>query len=377
MRLMLASLLAAVSAGFPALGAADEETVETLPLGSPAPDFSLPGVDGKTYSLASFAGAKVLMVVFTCNHCPTAQNYEERLKRIATEYAPRGVAVVAISPNDPRSVRLDELGYTDLSDTFEEMKVRARERQFNFPYLYDGDAQKTSRAYGPVATPHVFLFDRERRLRYVGRVDDSERPGLVTTHDARDALEALLAGREVANPKSKSFGCSIKWAGKQDEVKRYMERLAALPVTVELADATALAAVRKNEGGKLRLINVWATWCGPCITEFPELVTLHRMYGHRAFEVVTVAANYPDEKPEVLAFLQKQQAAMRNVLFASTDKYALAAALDPDWSAVLPFTLLIGPAGEVLYRREGAFDPLAIKRLIVRTLKEDRFKDGR
>jgi thiol-disulfide isomerase/thioredoxin len=359
------------------ISAADVHSPETLPLSASAPDFKLPGVDGKKYSLKDFKKADVLVIVFTCNHCPTAQYYEERLKQIVTDYKKQGVALLAINPNDPKSVRLDELGYTDLSDSFAEMKIRAKHKKFNFPYLYDGDAQKASRAYGPVATPHVFLFDRERRLRYVGRVDDSERPGLVTTHDARDALEALLAGREVANPKSKSFGCSIKWAGKQDEVKRYMERLAALPVTVELADATALAAVRKNEGGKLRLINVWATWCGPCITEFPELVTLHRMYGHRAFEVVTVAANYPDEKPEVLAFLQKQQAAMRNVLFASTDKYALAAALDPDWSAVLPFTLLIGPAGEVLYRREGAFDPLAIKRLIVRTLKEDRFKDGR
>ena len=376
MRLMVAALLAAVFAAAPSLRAADEESVPTLPVGSAAPDFSLPGVDGQTYSLASFADAKVLMVVFTCNHCPTAQNYEERLLRMVTEYAPRGVAVVAISPNDPRSVRLDELGYTDLGDTLEDMKVRARDRQFNFPYLYDGDTQQASRAYGPVATPHVFLFDRARRLRYVGRVDDSERPALVMTHDTRDALEALLAGRDVANPKTKSFGCSIKWAGKQDDVKRYMERLAALPVAVEPADAGALAAVRKNDSGKLRLVNVWATWCGPCITEFPELVTIHRMYGHRAFEVVTVAANYPDEKADVLAFLRKQQAAMRNLLYASTDKYALSAALDADWSAVLPFTLLIGPTGEVLYRKEGAFDPLAMRRLIVKSLKEDRFKDG-
>src|SRR5690348_14437015 len=125
----------------------------TLPIGSQAPDFNLPGVDGRNYKLTDFDQAKILAVVFTCNHCPTAQYYEERVKRLAGEYKDRGVALVAIMPNDPKSVRLDELGWTDLSDSFEEMKVRAKERQFNFPYLYDGDTESVARAYGPVATP--------------------------------------------------------------------------------------------------------------------------------------------------------------------------------------------------------------------------------
>ena len=203
-------------------GAADFQP-NPLALGSPAPDFSLPGVDGRTYALKDFAEAKILVVVFTCNHCPTAQYYEPRLKQLATDYKGRGVAVVAIMPNDPKSVRLDELGWTDLSDSFEEMKIRASDRHFDFPYLYDGDTEAVARAYGPVATPHVFVFDASRRLRYVGAMDDSERVQHATKHYVRDALDALLAGQEPSVTKTKVVGCSVKWAGKAESVKAYME----------------------------------------------------------------------------------------------------------------------------------------------------------
>ena len=366
---ILVSLCAAVR-----ISAADTHSPETLPLGAAAPDFKLAGVDGKKYSLKDFKKAAVLVIVFTCNHCPTAQYYEERLKQIVNEYKKKGVALLAINPNDPKSVRLDELGYTDLSDSFAEMKIRAKHKKFNFPYLYVGDTEAVSRAYGPVATPHAFVFDKERKLRYVGRVDDSERPEFVKTSDLRDAIEALLAGREIAVQQTKSFGCSIKWAGKEDAVKKYMDKLAAEPVNVELVDAQGLKALRNNASGKTRLINFWATWCGPCVTEFPDLITINRMYRHRAFELVTVSANYPDEQKEVTAFLRKHQASCRNLLFGETDKYKLIEAFDPKWDGALPYSVLLGPNDEVLYKCQEAIDPLEVKRAIVKALKEDRFK---
>jgi peroxiredoxin len=367
----LIALLILVSMGT-RLRAADE--VRTLPIGATAPDFRLPGVDGKKHSLKDFAKARILVVVFTCNHCPTAQYYEDRLQQIVVNYKSQGVALVAINPNDPSSVRLDELGYTDLSDSFEEMKIRAQHKGFTFPYLDDGETEEVSRAYGPVATPHVFVFDQERKLRYVGRIDDSERPEFVKVKDLRNALDALVAGRDVEVKQTKAFGCSIKWGGKTASVKSYMEKLASEPVTVDLTDEVGLKALRKNDSGKLRLVNVWATWCGPCITEFPDLVTINRMYRHRAFELVTVAANYPDEKKEVLAFLGKQQASSKNLLFGTTDKYKLMEAFDPEWSGALPYTMLIAPNGKVVYKTEGAIDALEMKRLIVKSLSEDRFK---
>ena len=199
-------------AGFKDFKAVPDEH-KTLPIGSQAPDFKLPGIDGKTYSLASFSKAKILAIVFTCNHCPTAQAYEQRLINLTKKYTPLGVSVVAVMPNDAKSVQLSELGYADLGDSFEEMKIHAKRKGFNFPYLYDGDHETMAKAYGPVATPHIFIFDKERKLRYQGRIDDVEKPtGTPKNLDAQNALDALLAGQEVPVATTKVFGCSIKWA---------------------------------------------------------------------------------------------------------------------------------------------------------------------
>jgi peroxiredoxin len=346
------------------------EGVPTLPLGASAPDFTLPGVDGRNWSLKDFANAKALVVIFTCNHCPTAQYYEERIKQLVTDYKAKGVAVVGIMPNDPKSVRLDELGWTDLNDSFDEMKIRARDAQFNFPYLYDGDTETVSRAYGPAVTPHAFVFDSARKLRYVGAIDDSERIQHVKKHHVRDALDALLVGKEPSPAQTKVVGCSTKWAGKGDAVQAYMKKLAAEPVSVSSANADALQALRKNDSGKFRLVNFWATWCAPCIVEFHEFVTINRMYRHRDFELVMVSLNRPDEEKTVLELLRKQQASNGNLLFASADREKLINAFDPDWSGAVPYTVLINPEGKIIYSEIGSIDPLATKRAIVKALNE-------
>ena len=367
---MKALFLAALAglAVLPQLHAADP--IPTLALGAAAPDFSLPGVDGRTWSLKDFAEAKVLVVIFTCNHCPTAQYSEGRIKQLVSDYKNKGVALVAIMPNDPKSVRLDELGWTDLSDSFDEMKIRAKDNEFNFPYLYDGDTETVSRAYGPAATPHAFIFDAARKLRYAGAIDDSERIEHVTKHYVRDAIDALLAGKEPSVAQTKVVGCSTKWAGKADAVQAYMNKLAAEPVTVSPADAAALQSLRKNDSGKFRLVNFWATWCAPCMVEFHEFVTMNRMYRHRDFELVTVSMNRPDEEKTVREFLQKQQASNRNLLFASADREKLINAFDADWSGAAPYTVLIDPEGKIIYRETGSIDALAVKRAVVKAMNE-------
>lgn len=356
---------------FGLLGAAYADDIQppTLPLGSLAPDFSLPAVDGHTYSLKDFADAKLLVVLFTCNHCPTAQAYEGRIKQLVADYKAKGVAVVAINANSPAGLRLDEMGWSDVGDSFADMKIRASDHEFNFPYLYDGDTEVVGHAYGPVATPHAFVFDTARKLRYVGAVDDSERIKNMKKPYLRDALEALLAGREPAVTSTKVAGCSIKWAAKADKVKADMEKLAAEPVSVSPADEQALKDLRQNKGtGKFRLVNFWATWCAPCQAEFDEFVTINRMFRQREFELVTVSLNQPDEQKSVLSFLQKKQSSGRNLIFASNDRDKLINAFEPEWQGEVPYTVLIAPDGKIVYRETGRVDELALKRAIISAL---------
>lgn len=172
-----------------------------LSLGSSAPDFKdLLGTDGKRYSLDSFRDRSYLAVIFSCNHCPYVKDYEARMVEIQRDYAPKGAQVVAINSNDDKA-------YPE--DSYPEMIRRAKEKGFNFVYLRDAD-QKAVDAYGAVCTPHVFLFDSKRVLRYRGRIDDSRDVSKVKSRDLRSALDELIAGTPVMNPDTKPFGCSIK-----------------------------------------------------------------------------------------------------------------------------------------------------------------------
>lgn len=364
---LAALFLLAVAALVPLPAPAEEGPAQpTLAIGAAAPDFDLPGVDGRRYSLASFADAPVLVLVFTANHCPTAQAYEERIEKLHADFAGRGVRIVLVSPNDPLALRLDEEGYSDVGDTLEDMKIRAKDRGWTMPYLYDGETQAMSRAYGPVATPHVFVFDAARKLRFVGRIDDNENPAKARTSDTRDAIEAVLAGKPVAVETTKVFGCSVKWSDKRPWVKEGLEKWAQEPVALDTVDEAGVKAIAANAGGKkLRLVNVWATWCGPCKIEFPDLVAVHRIYRGREFEVVTVNADDAAKREAALSFLKEQQASMRNVAFDKGDPYALIEAVDPKWQGALPHTILVAPGGEVVYRSEGAFDTLKLRKAIV------------
>jgi peroxiredoxin len=347
-----------------------DEPHPTLAVGSPAPDFSLPGVDGQIHRLRDYANAKVLVIVFTCDHCPTAQLYEGRIKKIAADYKDKGVTLVAIQPNNPDAIRLDELGYTDVSDSLADMKIRAEYRHFNFPYLYDGATQKVANAYGPKATPHAFVFDQERKLRYEGHVDNNQRESLVKTQALRNAIDALLENKPVPVDHTGVFGCSTKWISKQAGREAERQRIEAEPVTLSLATADDLKKLRTNPTGKVLLVNFWATWCGPCVNEFPDLEDTYHMYRGRDFDMVMVSANMPDEKEGVLKVLNKLHSSGRNLLFGSDDTYAMQAAFDKSWDSGVPFTVVLSPDGKVIYRETGQVDILKLRRTILANLPD-------
>ena len=348
-----------------------------LPIGSRAPDFSLPGVDGKTHSLRNYASARILAVIFTCNHCPVAQMYEKRIKQLVADYRPRNVAFVVIMGNDDKAERDSELAYTDVGDSFDDMKLRAAFRGLAYPYLYDGATQAVTRKYGPTATPHIFIFDQQRILRYEGRIDSNPQEALAAKHEARDALDELLAGREIAVKDTPAMGCSTKWAFKEEGASAEERANNAKPVTLDLITPANLGALLRNHNSDddLLFVNFWATWCAPCVAEFPDIVKMVKMYSDRQVKFVTVSINDPNEKDLVTKFLQKRHAFNTNLLLDSSDPADAVAALGRgDWKGAVPYTAIISTGGEILYSSQGgALNPVEARRALLKALPDDRY----
>jgi thiol-disulfide isomerase/thioredoxin len=343
----------------------EKQQVNTLQIGEEAPDFNLPDISGEFFTLNDFKKADVLVIIFTCNHCPTAQAYEDRIIRFTNDYKNKGVQLVAIMPTSVFGLLLEECGYSDLDDTYESMIIRAKDKGFNFPYLYDGDDQGVSIKYGPVATPHAFVFDRDRKLQYVGRIDASEKPGTANAEDLRAAVDAVLNDRKVENPVNKAFGCSIKWSWKTEWTEKVNNEWNSREIVLNKINLKQLEELKKNTSDKLLLLNIWATWCAPCVLEYPELVKLQRMYGNRAFKFVSVSADNPDAFEKAYAFLKSKHSALDNYIFDGQDKYVLIETVDPDWDGALPYSLLIEPGGNIVFTSQGIVDLLELKKKIV------------
>lgn len=340
-----------------------------LQIGESAPTFDLPGIDGKRYTLDDFRKPKVLMVLFTGTHCPVSHGIEKRLQTLVDDMKNKDFGIVAINPNHASGLRPDELGYTAYEETFEDSKRYAKDLGWEFPFLYDGDEQVAARAYGCLATPHVFIFDKDRKLRYNGRFDDSRYAELSTVkkHDARNAIEALLVDKPVPVEKTRPFGCSTKWKERSAHVAAEAIKWNAIPATIEEIDAAGIAKLRKNGTDKLRLINLWATWCQSCVKEFPDLTAIASKFSRREFELITISMDSKNQMGKARKFLSRHRAVISDRLRPSveaegrtTNNYLytgsvddLAAALDPKWNGAIPLTLLIDQKGEVLYQMVG------------------------
>lgn len=380
------SLILTFSLGFAAAAfAADPPVPPVLPIGSPVPDFELPGIDGKKHKLADFESAKALCLIFTCNHCPDAIAAAGRMQEIHMAYKDKGVAVVAISSSSPMGLTPDELGYGTYGDTFEEMPLFAKDFGWTMPYLYDGETQTLTAACGAQSTPHVFLFGQDRKLAYTGRMDDAARnAGPVDKSYLKDALDAVLAGKPVATPTTRSFGCSTKWAWKKAWREKDQAAWEAKPVTLEKLDAEAAKKLRANGSGNVRLINFWSTTCGPCVAEFPDLVDAYRRFQNRSFDMITISLDPVKDQAKALKFLEKQHAALsdrtkpsmekegrksNNYIFAGGNPDALAEAIDAEWTGAQPHTVLLSPKGDIVWRHNGPLDIVEMRRQIVKALE--------
>jgi len=348
--------------------------------GAKAPDFTLPGIDGRDYSLKDFGGSEALAVIFTTNHCPDAIASHGRMVSLVNHFKGKPVKFVAINSNSPAGLHLAELGWTVYDDSFEDMKLIAKEAKFNLPYLYDGETQEVAKAYGAVATPHVFVFDDKLELRYNGRMDNGRRRvGPVEKNEARDAIEAVLAGEEVEVVKTRPVGCTTKWKEKAGMVAEQDRKWEAQPVTVEKAGAEAIGKLVANKGRSgMRLINLWSTTCGPCVAEFPDLAEIYRQYSWQEFEFIPVSLDPVKDLAKVMKFLESRHVGLggktarlvkederktNNYLFEG-DTEDLGKVLK-GWNGALPYTILVGREGEVLFEHSGQVKPLELKKKIV------------
>jgi protein-disulfide isomerase len=346
-----------------------------LPIGSPAPDFSLIGIDGKTHTLAEYRNAKVLAVVFESNHCPVSENYEGRIRAIYKDYKDKGVQLVAINPNNAKAVRLDELGYTDMTDSFPDMKKRAALRHIDWPFLYDGDTQVVATKFGASATPHIFIFDADRKLRYEGRIDDNQTIARVTRNDARDALDAILAGKEVETPHTPAFGCSTKWLYKAGDVEAEQKRIQSAAVSVTPATADDIKTLLANGSQKITVVNFWSPKCAGCSATLSDLETTYWMYKNRDYDFVNVAIDKPDS-PQVLQMLKDHYASARNLEVTPQIMASIKSSLPAKWDTGKPLTLVIAPGGKVLWSQSGTFDIPVMRRVVLANMPDGRSYAG-
>lgn len=379
MKNTLFALLASAVLGFAA------EVPKVLPIGSDLPSFSLPGIDGKTHTQADYADAEILCIIFTCNHCPDAIASAGRMQSIHEDYKDKGVTIVAVNPNNPSSLRPDELSYSIYGDSFEEMAPFAKSHGWTFPYLYDGETQTFTTACGSQATPHAFVFDSERKLRYSGRLDDARRTsGPVEKSYLRDTLDSLLAGADPETTTTRAFGCSTKWLFKDADVEKADKEWKEMKVTLDDLDTELAKKLKANESGNVRMINFWSTTCGPCIAEFPDLVNTYRRFQNRNFDFISISLDPVEDKDKVQKFLQSRHAALwkrtapsmkkegrtsNNYIWSGKNADELAEAIYPEWTGALPLTLIISPEGEIIHALNEEIEITELTNMIIKALK--------
>lgn len=355
----------------------------SLSIGQPAADFALNDLQGKAHTLRAYRGRTVALV-FLSTECPFSNAYHERLRAIAADYAGRGVDVLGINSHP--------------DETIERIREHAKKNHLAFPILKD-EGSRVADGYGATRTPEVFVIDAAGVLRYHGRIDNAKEPARVKRSDLREALDELLAGKPVSVAETKSFGCPVKMVRKPaaavEERSAAIDRLPAfvnafVPQAKKKAPAKRPAAAKPAAGaprvallkpkdfetlkngtkGKVLVINFWATWCGPCVAEFPEFIAIDQKYRDKGVEMVGISADdVTDLKTKVIAFLKERKATFRNFVQDTDDPQEMVDVVDKDWPGVLPATFVYDKQGARVYKRYGIIDRDELLAVIEKALK--------
>lgn len=333
------------------------QAIEGAVLGQPAPAFTLKDLAGSGHRLADYR-EKPVVIAFVSTKCPVSNDYNERLRVLAEDYAAKGVAVLGINASSDEPVEM--------------IRAHAEKHGFKFPILKD-EGNAVADAYGAVRTPEIFVVDRRGVLRYHGRVDNSRDPARIRRHDLREALDELLAGKEVTTPAPKAFGCLIKraQAAMLDALEGAVQAQAK-GFPVKLIKPAGYAPMVKQTGaaGKVLVVNFWATWCGPCVAEFPEFVKLDAEYRAKGVRFVGISADeVSDLQPKVIPFIKQKKVGFEIFVQDVEDPQEMIDVVDKKWEGTLPATFVYDRKGNVILVRYGIINRDHLAQAIEKALK--------
>lgn len=327
-----------------------------LTVGQPAPDFALKDTTGKAHSLKAYRGQTVV-IGFVGTKCPIANAYITRMNSIAAEYKTKNVVFFGINSNINEPLNL--------------VKAHATKAKYVFSILKD-DSNVVADSYGASVTPEMYIVDGAGVLRYHGRVDNASDEKRVERHDLRVALDEMLAGKPISKADLKAFGCVIKRAGVTET--KLLQKPVKAPATessIALLKPADFNKLRADSNGKVLLINFWATWCAPCVAEFPEFVMIDKTYRAKGVRMVSIST---DEKSDlegaVIPFLKKQKAEFESFLSDADDPQELIDVVDKNWSGALPATFVFDKQGKIVFTKYGIIDREELLKALESALKQ-------
>jgi peroxiredoxin len=325
-------------------------------IGQAAPDFSLKDLKGNSQSLQAHRG-KIVVITFLSTQCPIANAYHERLRALATDYTGKNVVLLGLYPNNTESLSV--------------IKSKAAQEKFTFPVMRD-EGNIVADLYSAMTTPEIFVVDGQGVLRYHGRIDNSAETSRVVRSDLREALNEMLDGKPVSVSQTKQFGCSIKRAKAPAANTKAVSTAAPVQAAkVALLKAADFPKLRDSAKGQVLVLNFWATWCGPCVAEFPEFVQLDAKYRDKGVKVIAISADEPsDLESKVRPFLKQQKAIFDTYVQDVENVEDIINQINKDWPGALPATFIFDKQGNIAHSFLGIVDREKLLAVVEENLKK-------
>ena len=335
------------------------------------PPFSLRATNGEIYSESDFKDKKVLGIVFLSNHCKVSQLFQNHLIDLTRKYS-KDVVIIAVSPNYEQSILPDELAYSDLGDSFEDMVKRANRMKYNFPFLHDGDDQNLTKEIGAKITPTIYLYNQNRELFYSGRIGNIDSPDNMETSEVNQAISNLLIGKKESLKRTKVFGTAIKTKDHLLVAEQVRQRYADEKVRVSQADARKLNFYLTHNTRKPKLFYVWQTNDGKPRDNLIKLSFLYKIFRKRGLKLITVCIAKKDEKDKIVEYLENSQLSSTNFIVYGHNISTLASIIPDEVEKVTPYFRLLSSKGKKLVGSQGEISSDLLRYEIVKALDDSK-----